>query len=111
MKKIKNFLLVLLCLITFDILAQEQSIKIKTSAVCKDCKKNIESALNFAKGVKSANLDVESKEVTVIYKSDKTDPNKIRVVISKAGYDADSIPADPKAYSRLKSCCKKDGHD
>ena len=111
MKNIKNILIVLFCLVAFNIKAQEQTIKIKTSAVCIECKKPIESALNFAKGVKSSNLDVESKYVTVIYKSEKTDPDKIRLVISKAGYDADSIPADPKAYSRLKPCCKKDGHD
>ena len=111
MKKIPGFLTLFCCLMTFNILAQDQTIKIKTSAVCEECRKPIESALNFAKGVKSANLDLESKEVTVIFKSVKTDPNKIRLVISKAGYDADSIAADPKAYSRLKPCCKKDGHD
>jgi hypothetical protein len=63
--------------------------------------------MNFEKGVKRATLDVESKELTVIYQSAKTNPDKLRVAVTKIGYDADSIPADPKAYSKLHSCCKK----
>jgi hypothetical protein len=31
----------------------------------------------------------------------------IQIAISKLGYDADSIPADPKAYEKLNACCKK----
>ena len=110
MKKNTMFTLLLICLFSLNVAAQEESIKIKTSAVCEDCKKIIETALNYTKGVKSANLDVDSKEVTVVYKSEKTNPDKIRLAISKAGYDADSIPASPKAYERLDPCCKKDGH-
>lgn len=99
-----------LFLFALNATAQDQTIKIKTSAVCGDCKKNIETALNYTKGVKSSNLDIDTKEVTVIYKSEKTNPDKIRLAISKAGYDADSISADPKGYKRLDPCCKKDGH-
>jgi mercuric ion binding protein len=109
----KNKIKFIFCLLFFFIAtakAQEQTIVIKTSAVCGECKKHIETALNYTKGVKSANLDVESKEVTVVYKSEKTTPDKIREAISKAGYDADSIPANPKSYERLEPCCKKDGH-
>ena len=69
-------------------------IKIKTSAICDMCKKS--------------NLDVSSKMITVVYNSTKTTPEKIRLAISKAGYDADDVPANPKAYKKLEDCCKKD---
>lgn len=108
MKKVIN-IAIMVFLFTFTIRAQEKTVQIKTSAQCDDCKKKIETALNYAKGVKSAHLDVASKTVEVTYDSLKTNSDKIRLVISKAGYDADSIPADPKAYERLKPCCRKDG--
>ena len=68
----------------------------------------IEKQLNFEKGVKSANLDTESKIVTVIYNPNKTEPTKLRKSITMVGYDADTLAADPKAYKRLKPCCSKD---
>lgn len=110
MKKTIILLILLSGLKTFNVAAQEQTVQIKTSAICGDCKKTIETALNYTKGVKKAHLDVDSKMVTVVFRADKTDPDKIKLAISKAGYDADSIPANPKAYARLKDCCKKGGH-
>jgi hypothetical protein len=43
----------------------------------------------------------------VTYNKGKTSPEKIRKAISKVGYDADNVTADPKAYSKLDACCKK----
>jgi len=83
------------------------TIKVKTSSQCGECKEIIEEALAFEKGVKTAELDVETKIVTVTYKKNKTSPEKIRKAISKVGYDADDLTADPKAYSKLDACCKK----
>lgn len=84
-----------------------EEIKIKTSSQCDMCKERIEETLTFEKGVKKSELDLESQVVTVIYKKGKTTPEKIRKAISRAGYDADDVPADPKAYSKLPACCKK----
>ena len=84
-----------------------ETIKIKTSSQCYDCKERIEEALAFEKGVKSSTLDLETKIVTVSYKAGKTTPDKIRKAISKVGYDADEVKADLKAYGKLPACCKK----
>jgi copper chaperone CopZ len=84
-----------------------ETIKIKTSSQCDMCKERIEEALAFEKGVKKAELDVETQMVTVTYKTSKTSPERIRKAISKVGYDADDVPADPKAYAKLDACCKK----
>lgn len=83
-------------------------IKIKTSAVCDMCKETLESNLVYEKGIKKSDLDVKTAVITVTYNPQKTTPEKIRVAISKIGYDADDIPADKKAYDKLNSCCKKE---
>jgi copper chaperone CopZ len=74
------------------------------------CKKNIEAALRFEPGVKRAVLDLETKKLMVIYQSGKTNPEKLRLAVSKSGYDADQIPADSSAYRKLEPCCQKGGH-
>lgn len=88
--------------------AQKYSeIEIMTSAQCGMCKDRIEKALAYEKGVKSAVLDLETKKVKVQYQGKKTNPDKIRVAISKLGHDADDIAGDPVAYEKLPACCKK----
>jgi mercuric ion binding protein len=94
------------------VFAQEQKksaeeVKIQTSAVCGMCKDRIEHDLSFEKGVKSVSLDSDTKIVTVGYNPSKTNPDKIRLAISKIGYDADNVKADPVAYDKLPGCCKK----
>ena len=81
---------------------------IKTSAVCGQCKDRIEGCLAYEKGVKSGNLDVETKIATIIYNPAKTSPAVLRNTLSKLGYDADTIPANQAAYNKLPACCKKD---
>ncbi len=85
-------------------------IKIKTSSQCDMCKETIEKAMAFEKGVKTSDLDVKTKVLTVKYEAAKTTPEKIKLAISKVGYDADDVKADPKAYSKLSPCCQKGGH-
>jgi len=93
-----------------DLFAQAQEVIIQTTAQCQECKETIEKALMQEKGVKFAELDIESKKAKVIYNSKKTNPETLRKVISLAGYDADEVPADSAAVLRLNPCCTKDGH-
>lgn len=114
MKNLVRFITVLLVLAALPSLAQTRkldTITIKTSAECEQCKKSIEKALVFEKGVKSAKLNVETKEVEVVYKPSKITPDQIRQAISNAGYDADDKKANNKAYQKLEECCKKGGMD
>lgn len=108
-----NLIVALILLQVSTIKAQEtkkksEEITIKTSAVCSMCKQNIEKAMAYEKGVKSSNLDVKSQTLMVKYNPKKTSPEKIKKAISMTGYDADDVPADPKAYEGLNACCKKD---
>lgn len=114
MKNLRTLLIpgaiMLLLMYATTIKAQDATtaeLKIKTSAVCDMCKETMEKHMAFEKGVKKSSLDVESKILTVIYNPKKTTPEKIRKAVSKSGYDADDIPADPKAYKKLDGCCKK----
>lgn len=84
-----------------------KEIKIKTSAQCEMCKETIEEAMAFEKGIKSAELDLDTKMLTVKYKPQKTDPKTIKKAIAREGYDADEVKTDPKAYEKLEACCKK----
>lgn len=86
-----------------------EEVKIKTSAQCSMCKQRIEKAMAYEKGIKSSTLDVKTATLSVVYKSNKTTPDKIRSAISKTGYDADSIKAEVKIYNNLPDCCKKGG--
>ena len=88
-----------------------ETVKIKTSAVCDMCKKTLEKSMAYEKGVKSSSLDVDSKMLTVVYDSKKTDAQKIREAVNATGYDADNKPAQERAYNRLDDCCKKEAGD
>jgi mercuric ion binding protein len=109
MNKIKILVSFLFLFCSTILFAQTDTIKVQTSAECGTCKKKLEKELVFEKGVKSVNLNLDTKVVTVVYSVEKTNADKIRAAISKIGYAADSIPADKKAYDRLPDCCKKDG--
>ncbi|PSR12926.1 MAG: MerP protein [Bacteroidetes bacterium] len=80
---------------------------IKTSAVCGMCKTTIEKALQALDGVAKAELDLVTQKVTVRYDTNKLDVATLRQAVAAAGYDADEVPARPKAYENLPNCCKK----
>jgi periplasmic mercuric ion binding protein len=106
-------LITLTTLFTINVTGQEvkktAEITIKTSAQCDQCKQRIEKALAYEKGIVSSKLDVPTASITVIYKPTKTNPETIKKVVSKLGYDADDIKADEKAYKELPGCCQKGG--
>jgi periplasmic mercuric ion binding protein len=84
-----------------------QQITIKTSAQCGMCKDRIEGAFAYEKGIKKSVLNLTDKVLTVTYDPQKKNPDQIRQIISKLGYDADDVAADPVAYKALPKCCQK----
>ena len=91
-------------------LAQDKKsteLKVKTSAICSQCKDRIEQGMAYEKGIKDIVLDVDTKIATITYNPSKTTPDGIRKAISRLGYDADTIPANNDAYNKLPPCCKK----
>jgi copper chaperone CopZ len=83
---------------------------IKTSALCGDCKERIESTLNFQKGVRFTELNLETKIATCVYKPSKVSLSELRLALVSVGYDADEMKADPEAVKLLPKCCQPGGH-
>ncbi|MCW3086316.1 MAG: hypothetical protein JWP12_3682 [Bacteroidetes bacterium] len=111
MKNKRSILAAVVMFVLFAASAKAQNntaeLKIKTSATCEMCKATIEKYMAFEKGVKKSELDVASKILTVTYNPQKTTPEKLRIAVSKSGYDADDVKADPKAFAKLEECCRK----
>jgi copper chaperone len=53
---------------------------------CGHCKMRVENALNALQGVSRAEVDLESKTVTVRYDSGKTERSQITEAIEAVGY-------------------------
>lgn len=117
MKKI-ILLLLCCCLLIGSYYAQAHTaaprwanLVVQTSAQCGSCKDRLETGLKQMKGIKKVSLDLTSKKISVRYKPTQVSPEQIRTAITAIGYDADQLPAQPKAYQALPACCKKGGHD
>ena len=82
---------------------------IQTSAQCNDCKERIEGKLNYTKGIKFAELDMETKKVTVKYSVMKISLQKIKETIAAIGYDADDVKAKQEDVLKLPKCCQPNG--
>lgn len=106
-----SLILLFLGLLTGSSFAKTDTLVVKSSINCATCKKTIENGLRFEKGIKLSTVDVKSKTITVLYNPEKTTPEKIKIAITKLGYEADGMPADKKAYDNLENCCKVGGHD
>jgi copper chaperone CopZ len=112
---LKSVLLaVFVMLMSTTVSAQKTNAKavIKTTLNCNHCKECETCGLKFKtemlkiKGVKMYELDDKAMTFTVYYNAKKTTLQTIKEGISKLGYDADEVKADPKAYENLDGCCK-----
>jgi mercuric ion binding protein len=86
-----------------------QTVKIKTSAECGQCKDRIEEKLNYTKGVKFSELNLTVNLLEVKFNSEKISLEQIKNVIVDLGYDADELKANVKAIENLPLCCKPGG--
>jgi copper chaperone CopZ len=81
---------------------------IKTPTVqCEDCKKRIESYVSREEGVQKVVVDYKKKITKVTYVVDRTTYENVKTAIANCGYDADDVTANPEAYNKLPTCCKK----
>jgi len=85
--------------------AQAKTETFKVSGNCGMCKTKIEKAAKEA-GAKEASWDVDSKILTVTYKSSSTNTAKIQEKIASVGYDNAGATATNESYDKLHGCCK-----
>lgn len=93
-----------------QITANVETIVILTSAVCEECKERIEKELNYTKGVVFAELDIDTKKITVKYKTKTITADGVKKVINNLGYDADNSKRNEEAFNKLPKCCQSAGH-
>jgi copper chaperone CopZ len=86
-----------------------ETIVLQTSAQCGDCKERIEGGLNYTKGVIFAELNEDTKKVTVKYKTAIISAQKIKEKIAEIGYDAEEVKATKNGLDKLPTCCKPGG--
>ncbi|MBY0426482.1 MAG: cation transporter [Cytophagales bacterium] len=79
--------------------------KFKVWGNCEMCKKTIEGSLD-TKGVKSANWNIETKIIEVVYQPAKISEDKLHDLIAASGYDTEKKTANDKAYQSLPGCCQ-----
>ena len=116
MKTLLKSLLLFIGMIAFSntAFAQKtiQTAVIKTVIHCDHCKKcetcgdKFNKILLREKGIQMVELDEKEMTIKVVFNAKKTTLHDIKTAISKLGYDADEIKADPIAYEGLDNCCK-----
>ena len=107
----KLILLALMAVVTLSAYAQMQTVTIQTNASlkCQKCIDRFKDNVPFFKGVKDYTYDANTAKITINYDSKKTTPDQLRQQISKLGYNADAVKADPAAREKLPACCKNSG--
>ena len=104
----KNILITLsLVLISLSINAQTKTETIKVFGNCSQCKSHIQKAAKAA-GAEEAKWNVDTKILTVIYDTKKTNSKKIQSSIASVGYDTQDATALDAAYKKLDDCCQYD---
>ncbi|MEO0043586.1 MAG: hypothetical protein RL329_3034 [Bacteroidota bacterium] len=104
MKSIQIFI----CLIFLagNVVAQSDSTAhFPVQGLCGMCKQRIERGI-LGKGVKYANWNVDSKILTVVYKTAKINLQGVHERVAALGHDTELVKADNKVYDKLHGCCK-----
>lgn len=68
-----------------------KTVKLQTSAHTVQCKAKIEKTLAYEKGIIESDLDKKTRILSVKYKSNKTNVDKIIKVITDLGHTAEEI--------------------
>lgn len=108
MKKV----ILIITLVFFGLSTQAQKKKrnakltLEVDGICMMCKKRIEKAALKSKGVKSANYNIDKKELFVIIDARKTDKKTLQQAIANIGHDTKDIKAPQEVYDNLHGCCK-----
>jgi periplasmic mercuric ion binding protein len=83
---------------------------IKVFGNCGMCKARIEKVLDH-KGIKKAEWNRTSKQLEVVYNSDKISEQKIHELIASAGHDTEKVKAKDEVYASLPFCCLYRDHE
>ena len=107
----KNTILTLLLFATLATFSQDKKSKnakftTEINGNCEHCKQRIEKTALSVQGVKSANWNIDSKQLTVILNEQKTDVAAVKKAVAKAGHDSDTDKTTTLIYNALPQCCQ-----
>lgn len=104
----KKLLILGMLFLSITAFAQNKNAKasLEVDGVCMMCKERIEKAAIRTKGVKSANWNVKTHELKLIYDERKSDLEIIQKNIIAVGHDTKEMKATNEAYQSVYPCCK-----
>lgn len=73
---------------------------------CAYCKRLLSNFIGREKGVLSYVIDVKSKQAKIFFAPDLTNPELLRYAIANAGFQADTVKAEPHSRKLLPVCCR-----
>lgn len=83
---------------------------IKVFGNCAMCKARIEKVLDH-KGIKKAEWNKTTKQLSVVYNSEKISELKIHELIASIGHDTEKVKAKDEVYASLPFCCLYRDHE
>lgn len=103
-----------LVVMTFSAQAQQKNAKatLEVNGVCNSCKARIEKASLGVKGVKYAQWNVDSHQLSLIIDERKTNIDAVQQAIAKSGHDNrnpqtnKTVVAQEEDYNGVAACCK-----
>lgn len=78
---------------------------------CGYCKRLLSNFIGREKGVLSYIIDLKAKQAKIFFAPDLTDPEKLRYAIANAGFQADTVSAEPHNRKLLPICCRSISQD
>src|SRR6188768_2448632 len=108
MKLFKYFLSILILIISFGLAAQvknkDSTVSFRVSGACEICKERIGKAVQI-KGVRSADWNVDSKMLTLVYNPTIVSLLRVHKIIAGVGHDTELEKAKDAVYNELPECC------
>lgn len=75
---------------------------------CEMCKKRIETSLKGNQAIISADWNVKSKMIKIVYDPHLITLDKIHQLIAESGHDTEKAKANEATYKKLPGCCQYD---
>ena len=88
--------------------AQEKNKKLnfEVNGKCDMCKMRIEKAALGVPGVKFAEWDIPTHQLSLIVDERKTNAMSIKTALVSVGHDTKELKATDEAYEKIHPCCK-----
>ena len=104
----KKLLILLIMTVATTTFAQNKNKRasLEVDGICGMCKARIEKACYQTKGVKSANWNVETHELKLIYDERKTNLDSIKKSVVSVGHDTKTLKATQIGNKSVHACCR-----